>query len=124
MEVVSTMIVSMLEASALSFYPLHERPDQRDLKKSETLFRGDSSFPSGHVMTYYAIALKTHQYFGLKYALAPYLATFITARERIASKKHFFSDVVGAIFLTYWAHRGVLVSLSDESLSLGFQIPF
>lgn len=124
MEIAATMAVSMAEATLISFYPLHERPSSKDLNPAETLFRASSSFPSGHVMTYFAVALKTYQYYGWKAAITPLIATFITAQERVASKKHYLSDVVGGLFLTYWAHRGVSLSLSDESVGVGFKTTF
>lgn len=111
MESLSTMYLAMLESSILSFaIDVHERPNSDDVNPWEENFRGDSSWPSGHVIPYTALFLKTFQFYGPYWSLIPGALMAITAYERVASHKHYLSDVVGSFFLTLFASEGVRVS--------------
>ncbi len=48
------MYLADLETMLISHLPVHDRPRTDHLEFSEKAFRGDSSFPSGHVIPYAA----------------------------------------------------------------------
>jgi membrane-associated phospholipid phosphatase len=108
-EFFATMYLALLESAAFSVIDIHERPDndKSKLSKWETNFRGSSSFPSGHVIPYAALAFKTFQFYGPLYAAAPAALFVMTSIQRVRDGKHYFSDVVGAFFLTAFASEGV-----------------
>lgn len=106
-EYFAALYLALVESAAISLIPVHERPNTENLSKLETAFRGDSSFPSGHVVPYATLAFKTFQFYGPLPALAP-LALFVgTSYQRVRDQKHFFSDIVGGFFLSAFASEGV-----------------
>ena len=107
MEYFSSMYLALGESALLSFVPIHERPDQENLTKWETGFRGNSSFPSGHVIPYYGLFFKTLQFYGPYWAIAPALLSVWAAFQRVRSGRHYSSDVVGSFFLMAFASEGV-----------------
>lgn len=106
-EYFGAMYLAFLESAAISYIKVHRRPSERNLAKIETQFRGDSSFPSGHVIPYAALALKTFQFYGPLAATAPTALFFMTSIQRVRDGKHYLSDVVGGFFLSVWASEGV-----------------
>lgn len=106
-ETFATMYLALLESAALSAVHVHERPDSAKLSKWETNFRGKSSFPSGHVIPYATLAIKTFQFYGPYYAIVPSALFIATSVQRVRDGKHYFSDVVGGFFLTAFASEGV-----------------
>ncbi|RLA65437.1 MAG: hypothetical protein DRQ88_03185 [Epsilonproteobacteria bacterium] len=110
MESFSTMYLSMIETSILSYaIDVHERPTA-GTNAFENNFRGNSSFPSGHIIPYSALFLKTFQFYGPWWSLIPGALMVITGYERVASGKHYLSDVVGGFFVTLFASEGVRVA--------------
>jgi undecaprenyl-diphosphatase len=107
MEYMSSMYLALGESGLLSFIPIHERPDQENLTKWETGFRGNSSFPSGHVIPYYGLFFKTLQFYGPYWAIAPGVLSVWAAMQRVRSGRHYTSDVVGSFFLMAFASEGV-----------------
>lgn len=89
----------------LSFIPVNERPNN-DVSFWEKSFRGSSSFPSGHVMPFAVLTMKTLQFYRPTQALIPGIMTFMTAYQRVQEGKHYFSDVLGGIFLSIFASEG------------------
>lgn len=106
-ETFATMYLALLESAALSVVPIHDRPDTAKLSKWETNFRGSSSFPSGHVIPYATLAIKTFQFYGPYYAIVPSALFLATSIQRVRDGKHYVSDVVGGFFLTVFASEGV-----------------
>lgn len=106
-EYFGAMYLAFLESAAISYIKIHRRPSESNLAKIETQFRGDSSFPSGHVIPYAALALKTFQFYGPLAAAAPTALFYLTSVQRIRDGKHYLSDVVGGFFLSVWASEGV-----------------
>ncbi len=106
-EYFSTLYMALLESAALSLVPVHERPSKEKLSPWETNFRVKSSFPSGHVIPYAALTFKTFQFYGYKAALAPIALTYLASKQRVMDGKHYLSDVVGGIWLSYFASEGV-----------------
>lgn len=106
-ETFGAMYLALVESAALSLIDVHERPDKSNLSKWETNFRGDSSFPSGHVVPYATLALKTFQFYGPWYAIAPGALFIATSIQRVRDEKHYLSDVIGGFFLSVFASEGV-----------------
>ncbi len=106
-ETFATMYLALVESAALSLIDVHERPKKDKLSQWETNFRGDSSFPSGHVVPYAALALKTLQFYGPYWAALPSAVFLVTSIQRVRDGKHYLSDVVGGFFLTAFASEGV-----------------
>lgn len=106
-EYFSALYLSLLESAALSLIPVHERPEQHKLSPWETNFRGKSSFPSGHVIPYSALMFKSFQFYGPYAAIVPAVLTYMASKQRVQDGKHYFSDVVGGIWLSYFASEGV-----------------
>mgnify|MGYP005685115783 FL=1 len=106
-ETFATMYLALAESAALSVIDVHERPKKDKLSKWETNFRGKSSFPSGHVVPYAALTLKTLQFYGPYWAAVPGALFVATSFQRIKDGKHYLSDVVGGFFLTAFAAEGV-----------------
>ena len=105
MESFSTMYLALIESAILSYaINVHERPSE-GTNPFETSLRGDSSFPSGHVVPYSALFLKTFQFYGPWWSLIPAFFMGVTAYERVASGKHYLSDVVGGFFAAQQIHR-------------------
>ena len=107
MEVAATTYLTLLESSILSRVQIHHRPNSSDLSPWETDFRGDSSWPSGHVVPYFALMFKTFQFYGPYWALVPAALAGFASAQRIKDDKHWLSDVTGAFFLTAFASEGI-----------------
>lgn len=128
----ATIYLALLESAVLSKVDVHERPNSKNLSKWETNFRGKSSFPSGHVIPFAALAIKTFQFYGPYYSILPAALYGITSVQRVRSKKHYVSDVVGGFFLTAFAAEGVrkaanydgnhivFKSLSNHNFQIGY----
>ncbi|OFZ25414.1 MAG: hypothetical protein A2381_17665 [Bdellovibrionales bacterium RIFOXYB1_FULL_37_110] len=107
LEYTSSVYLTLAESALISFVQIHERPDQSDLSPWETKFRGDSSFPSGHVVPYATLLFKTFQFYGPWTLLPTGTMFYFASKERIKSGKHTMSDVVGSFFLAAFASEGV-----------------
>lgn len=107
MEYFATLYLSLAESGLFSFIPIHERPSTQNISFWEEAFRGDSSFPSGHVVPYASLFFKTFQFYGPYWAMIPAALFYFSALERVRNRKHYVSDVVGAFFLTAAASEGV-----------------
>lgn len=106
-ETFATMYLALIESAALSTIHVHKRPDENKLSKWETNFRGKSSFPSGHIIPYATLAIKSFQFYGPYHAIIPSALLVATSVQRIRDGKHYLSDVVGGFFLTAFASEGV-----------------
>jgi undecaprenyl-diphosphatase len=119
MESLATMIQVSLETVVISYIPIHRRPSEENLSFFETSFRGNSSYPSGHIMPALALGFKAWQIYGPWYSLLPFVFAAAQGYERVQSKKHYFSDVVGSVILTGMASEGVrLAALNNDSKSV------
>lgn len=108
MEYFATLYLTLGESALISFIDIHERPvADENLNFWETTFRGDSSFPSGHVMPYTTLFFKTLQFYGPAWSIIPFGLTVMASQQRVRDGKHYLSDVVGAFFLTAFASEGV-----------------
>ncbi len=106
-EYLAALTLSLLETAVISAIPVHQRPDQKNLSFWEKAFRGQSSFPSGHVVGYTVFGLKSLQFYGPHYALIPLSFAVATGFERVLAEKHFISDVVASGFISLLASEGV-----------------
>ena len=106
-ETFAATYLTLVETSLISHIHVHNRPDSTKLTKFETSFRGDSSFPSGHVVGLAVLTLKSMQFFGPFAAFIPGVLTYYTHKERIQSRKHWASDTIGSFFLAAMASEGV-----------------
>ena len=106
-EYLATLGISLIEGSLISMLPMHERPNTTDTNFWEENFRHQSSFPSGHVIGYMALACKSFQFYGPLAATLPFSLAVITAYERVRTEKHYTSDVIASGFLTLLASEGV-----------------
>ncbi len=109
-EYFATMYLTMLEASIFSVIDVHDRPSNANLSKWETEFRAESSFPSGHILGMSTLFFKTLQYYGPAWATIPAIATYMVSRERMASKKHYSSDIWGSLLLSALASEGTKIA--------------
>jgi hypothetical protein len=123
-ETFATLYLSLLESAAISAIHIHERPDQKQLSKWETAFRGASSFPSGHVVPYATFAIKTFQFYGPYYAIVPSALFVITSIQRVRGGKHYLSDVVGGFFLTAFAGEGVRKAANYQDNNVVYKMIF
>lgn len=114
MEYFATLYITLAESGLLSFIDVHERPNQNKLSSWETNFRGDSSFPSGHIVPYSTLFFKTFQFFGPWWSLPPLVLTLWSSQQRVREGRHYVSDVVGAFFLTAFASEGVRAATGYE----------
>ncbi len=124
MELLSSVYLAMGEAALLSLIRIHERPNSEELGFWETAFRGDSSFPSGHIMSYAALTFKTFQFYGTWWAIPPAILTYLGAKQRIESRRHYLSDVVGGILITFFASEGVRKAANNKKNSLAYKLIF
>jgi hypothetical protein len=106
-EYFGAMYLAFIESAALSTIQIHRRPSDKNLSTLETKLRGNSSFPSGHVIPYATLALKTFQFYGPYAAVAPTALFVLTSMQRVRDGKHYLSDIVGGFFLSAWASEGV-----------------
>ena len=88
--------------------PTHERPRDLDGDPAssffDTAFRGNYSFPSGHLIGPLMVTLKAWDYYGWKAAIVPATVTTVSAFNRIGDGSHYPSDVVAATVLSISAH--------------------
>lgn len=106
-ELTATTYLALGESALLSFLDVHDRPSSQDLNKWETDFRGDSSFPSGHMIPLAALTYKTYQHYGLRWSLLPGALSLIQSYQRVQDDKHWMSDVIGGYFVVLLADNGV-----------------
>jgi len=106
-EHLAALTLALAESAVISIVPVHQRPDKKDLSFVETAFRGQSSFPSGHVIGYMVFGFKSLQFYGPQYALVPMALATATAFERVHSEKHYASDVIASGFIALLASEGV-----------------
>lgn len=113
-ELFATTYLAQLEASLISRVHIHHRPETSNLNFWETEFRGDSSFPSGHIIPFAALTFKAAEFYGIKWAIVPGIFTLVQSYQRIQDRKHYLSDVVGGIVLTAMAGYGVSLANSES----------
>ncbi len=106
-ELFAATYLALAESGLMSFIQVHERPSKSELSFWEKSFRGDSSFPSGHVIPYQVLFFKTLQFYGPAWSVIPLGLSVIASMQRVHDRKHYLSDVVGSFFLSAFASEGV-----------------
>lgn len=99
--------LALAESGLMSFIDVHERPSTSELSFWEKSFRGDSSFPSGHVIPYQVLFFKTLQFYGPAWSVIPLGLSVVASMQRVQDRKHYVSDVVASFFLSAFASEGV-----------------
>jgi membrane-associated phospholipid phosphatase len=106
MDVLATHIVTLLEVGAISQIPFHKRPNVERGSEDEggggvnDLFRGASSFPSGHMVGVSVLMFKSWEYYGWKAGIPATIATALMGWARVESGDHYLTDILGAVALS------------------------
>ena len=106
MDVLATHVVSLLEVGAISQIPFHQRPNVERGSEDEgsggvnDLFRGASSFPSGHMVGVSVLMFKSWEYYGWRAGIPATIATALMGWARIESGDHYLTDILGAVALS------------------------
>lgn len=106
-EYFASMYLALAESGLLSYIDVHKRPRTTELSFWESEFRGDSSWPSGHVIPYMTLFFKTLQFYGPAWSTLPLALSILSSMQRIQDEKHWFSDITGSFLLSAWASEGV-----------------
>jgi membrane-associated phospholipid phosphatase len=106
MDVLATHIITILEVAAISQISFHKRPNVERGTEEEgsgginDLFRGTSSFPSGHMVGASVLMFKSWEYYGWKAGIPATIATAFIGWARIESGDHYLTDILGAVALS------------------------
>ena len=106
MDVLATHIVTLLEVGAISQIPFHKRPNAARGSEDEggggvnDLFRGASSFPSGHMVGASVLMFKSWEYYGWRAGIPATIATALMGWARIESGDHYLTDILGTVALS------------------------
>jgi len=106
MDVLATHIVTLLEVGAISQIPFHKRPNVERGSEDEggggvnDLFRGASSFPSGHMVGVSVLMFKSWEYYGWKAGIPATIATALMGWARVESGDHYLTDILGTVALS------------------------
>lgn len=114
-ELFAATYLALGESGLMSFIKVHERPSKSELSFWEKSFRGDSSFPSGHVIPYQVLFFKTLQFYGPAWSIIPLGLSVVASMQRVQDRKHYVSDVVGSFFLSAFASEGVRAAANYSS---------
>ena len=106
-EYFAAMYLALAETGIMSYISVHERPEPHDVSFWEKEFRGDSSWPSGHVIPYMSLFFKTLQFYGPAWSTLPLALSILSSMQRIQDQKHWLSDITTSFFLSAWASEGV-----------------
>lgn len=131
-EYFAALNLALVEATLISFIPIHNRPTTEDLSLWEKAFRDESSFPSGHTIGWWMLTFKTFQYYGPYPAIPPLILAYFASAERVKGEKHYVTDVVGSFFVSLLASEGTRMAnnhknnhpaykwIFEHDLNLGF----
>jgi hypothetical protein len=106
MDVLATHAITILEVGAISQIPFHKRPNVERATEEEgsggvnDLFRGASSFPSGHMVGVSVLMFKSWEYYGWRAGIPATIATALMGWARIESGDHYLTDILGAVALS------------------------
>jgi len=106
MDVTATSILTILEVGAISQIPFHERPDvEKGLEAQgnggiNDVFRGVSSYPSGHMVGVSVLMFKGWEYYGWRAGIPAAIATTLIGWARVESGDHYLTDIFGAVALS------------------------
>ena len=106
-EYLAAMYLTLIETGIISYIPGHERPNTEGQSMWETAFRGENSFPSGHIVPYSVLFFKTLQFYGPYWSIIPGVLTYFASMQRVREGRHYVSDVIGSFWLSAFASEGV-----------------
>ena len=75
------------------------------MKNKHSSFKNQQKHPLGYIQLF-----KLFQFYGPLYAILPMVGAVITAYERVHTKRHLLTDVVGGGLLAFLASEGVRLS--------------
>jgi membrane-associated phospholipid phosphatase len=106
MDVTATHVLALLEVGAISQIPFHKRPNVARGSEAEgsggvnDIFRGPSSFPSGHMVGVSVLMFKSWEYYGWRAGIPATSATALLGWARIEAGDHYLTDILGTIALS------------------------
>ncbi len=106
MDVTATHMLVLLEVGAISQIPFHQRPNiERGLEDERSggindVFRGVSSFPSGHMVGISVLMFKGWEYYGWRMGIPATIATALIGWARVEAGEHYLTDIFGTIALS------------------------
>jgi undecaprenyl-diphosphatase len=106
-ETFAATYLTLIESGLLSYFFIHARPEDGNISFWESDFRGNSSWPSGHIVPYATLFFKTLQFYGPAWSTLPFALTVVSSMQRIQDQKHWLSDVTASFFLAAFASEGV-----------------
>ncbi|MDJ0764403.1 MAG: phosphatase PAP2 family protein [Myxococcota bacterium] len=125
-ELAATQLIATVEIFCLSQIPFHKRPvvERGEVSEGEgaffnDFFRGQSSYPSGHMIGTTVLMFKGWEWYSWKVGIPATLATIFIGWARIEEGQHYLTDIVGSIgvagiasFATsrmrgFWAHMAI-----------------
>lgn len=103
-ELAATQLIATVETFGLSQIPFHERPvvERGEVTQGEggffnDFFRGQSSYPSGHMIGTAVLMFKGWEWYGWRLGIPATLATILIGWARIEEGQHYLTDIVGSI---------------------------
>jgi membrane-associated phospholipid phosphatase len=105
MDVTATYVLTILEVGAISQIPFHQRPNVARGQEDEggginNVFRGASSFPSGHIVGVSVLMFKSWEYYGWSAGIPATIATALIGYSRVEAGEHYLTDIFGAVALS------------------------
>jgi hypothetical protein len=108
-DVIRAQVLTQVFVQGTKFAVQRERPDASD----------SMSFPSGHTASAFATATVVQQHFGWKAGIPAYAFAGFVGASRMASGKHYFTDVLIGAGFGIAAGRTVTMHLGGERFALG-----
>lgn len=106
-ELAATQAIALVETFFVSQIPIHKRPviERGEMEEEAGNFfndalRGQSSFPSGHMVGISALMFTSWNWYGWKLGLPTTLATLFIGWARVEEGQHYVTDIFGTIALT------------------------
>jgi membrane-associated phospholipid phosphatase len=108
-DVIRAQVLTQVFVQGTKFAVQRQRPDASD----------SMSFPSGHTASAFATATVVQQHFGWKAGVPAYAFAGFVGASRMASGKHYLTDVLVGAGFGIAAGRTVTVHLGAERFALG-----
>jgi len=108
-DLIRAQIVSQIFVQGAKFATERARPDGSN----------NFSFPSGHTASAFATATVLQEHFGWKAGIPAYAFASFVGASRMASNKHYLSDVLVGAGIGIAAGRTVTIHLGGEKFALG-----
>lgn len=106
LELGALQLILSAEVILVSQIPFHKRPiirrgdlDESDQEAANRFFRGQSSYPSGHMIGVTALMYESWMWYGWEMGVPATLATIFVGLARVEEGQHYVTDVVGSVML-------------------------